>query len=46
MMSLKSLAEKGEGIVPTFNKVIKLDISCESIQRMVSHMVDKIKEEK
>jgi hypothetical protein len=38
---LKSLVEKGEVPVPTLSKVIKLEISCENIQRMASWMIDR-----
>lgn len=39
--TLKSLVEKGEIVVPTYNKVFKVDISCENIKRMLTYMIDK-----
>jgi len=38
---LRNLTEKGEVVVPTLDKIFKFDISCENIQRMISHMIDK-----
>jgi hypothetical protein len=39
---LKSLSEEGDWVVNTYSKVFKFDISCENIQRMISHMIDKL----
>lgn len=38
---LKSLPERDDTPVDTYSKVFKMVISCDSIQRMISWMIDK-----
>jgi len=43
---LKSLLEKGEVPVPTFNSIIKLELSIENIDNMLNYYIKKERDAK